>query len=299
MEKKEKPLITIVDFLAGGLAGMAQVIVGQPFDIVKTRLQISTQKASVLEIAKNIANKEGLLAFYKGTLTPLLGISFAVANQIAGYELAKRYIAKKVGGDSNLTPIHLMLAGCFGGLFLSVLLSPIELFRIKMQILPGTGIAYKSSVDAGIQIYKTQGLRGVFCGYSATAVREILGSGVWLGTYESLLRTQLHHYNNNRKNMPSWKVALCGSSAGIAMWLAVYPADVIKSKIQGSDFNNTQYKTLFGSAKLIIQQKGFTGLYVGLGPAVFRTVFTSGGNFIVLEKIYNFFEKRNDNKAKL
>lgn len=36
-KKNKRPMITINDFIAGGAGGVAQVLVGQPFDIVKVR----------------------------------------------------------------------------------------------------------------------------------------------------------------------------------------------------------------------------------------------------------------------
>lgn len=48
-------------------------------DIVKVRLQTTTQYKSALECATQIFKKEGPAAFYKGTLTPLIGIGACVS----------------------------------------------------------------------------------------------------------------------------------------------------------------------------------------------------------------------------
>jgi len=52
---------------------------GQPFDIVKVRLQTSTAYPNALSAAASIWKNEGSVAFYKGTLTPLLGIGACVS----------------------------------------------------------------------------------------------------------------------------------------------------------------------------------------------------------------------------
>lgn len=287
--EQHKPLITINDFIAGGCAGITQVLIGQPLDIIKVRLQTSLTKMSSIEVAKQIYHNEGPLAFYKGTISPLVGMSFAVANQLAGYEMAKRYIAKKIGGDDKLTTKHLVIAGSVGGFFYSLIVSPMELFRIKMQVKGE--ISYNSSVDAAVKIYKSQGLRGVFFGYNSTAVREIIGSGVWLGVYESCVRTQLSKHNNNRKEIPMWKIVLCGSIGGVAMWSTVFPADIIKSRIQGSNFLTTKYKSFLGTGKIIIQENGFGGLYRGIAPCLARSFIVSGANFYVYENVYLILDK--------
>jgi solute carrier family 25 carnitine/acylcarnitine transporter 20/29 len=48
-------------------------------DIVKVRLQTTTQYSSAVDCASKILKNEGPLAFYKGTLTPLIGIGACVS----------------------------------------------------------------------------------------------------------------------------------------------------------------------------------------------------------------------------
>lgn len=53
------------DLFAGSMGGAMQVIVGQPFDIVKVRMQ-KNPNLSMGECIKAIMGKEGPFAFYKG-----------------------------------------------------------------------------------------------------------------------------------------------------------------------------------------------------------------------------------------
>jgi hypothetical protein len=62
----------VKDLFAGAVGGVAQVLIGQPFDIVKVRLQTTQQYTGALDAATQIYKNEGALAFYKGTLTPLI-----------------------------------------------------------------------------------------------------------------------------------------------------------------------------------------------------------------------------------
>ncbi|KAF3357662.1 hypothetical protein VdG1_05765 [Verticillium dahliae VDG1] len=80
-------LQTAKDLFSGAAGGITQVLVGQPFDIVKVRLQTSTAHTSALEAATAIYRNEGPLAFYKGTLTPLVGIGACTD----GFGPAQRY----------------------------------------------------------------------------------------------------------------------------------------------------------------------------------------------------------------
>lgn len=59
------------DIISGFVSGWCQVIIMQPFEIVKVRLQ--TQSATnpyyngMVDAFKKIAKEEGLKSFYKGT----------------------------------------------------------------------------------------------------------------------------------------------------------------------------------------------------------------------------------------
>ena len=52
-----RPMITINDLIAGGAGGIIQVIVGQPFDIVKVRQQTGIVQNSYTKIIKEIIAK--------------------------------------------------------------------------------------------------------------------------------------------------------------------------------------------------------------------------------------------------
>lgn len=56
---------TVKDLIAGAAGGVTQVMVGQPFDIVKVRMQTQTQATNALDVASRIWREEGPLAFYK------------------------------------------------------------------------------------------------------------------------------------------------------------------------------------------------------------------------------------------
>jgi solute carrier family 25 carnitine/acylcarnitine transporter 20/29 len=70
---------TVKDLTAGTVGGIAQVLVGQPFDIVKVRMQTASKGTyrGMLHCAGGILTKEGPLAFYKVShaIEPLISIT--------------------------------------------------------------------------------------------------------------------------------------------------------------------------------------------------------------------------------
>ncbi len=61
------------EILAATTAAFANIAVGQPFDIVKVRIQSSTQHIKAREVVGRIIKNEGMAAFYKGSTSPLYG----------------------------------------------------------------------------------------------------------------------------------------------------------------------------------------------------------------------------------
>jgi solute carrier family 25 carnitine/acylcarnitine transporter 20/29 len=70
---QKKGTSTSASLISGSMGGMAQVLVGQPLDTIKTRAQtaIPGQFKGPLDIATQTIKKEGFFALYKGESTLL------------------------------------------------------------------------------------------------------------------------------------------------------------------------------------------------------------------------------------
>ncbi|GMG54708.1 unnamed protein product [Ambrosiozyma monospora] len=95
------PNRALKDIIAGTMGGIAQVLVGQPFDTTKVRLQSAKpgQFNGPLDVISQLIKNEGPLAFYKGTLTPLVGVGVVISIQFGVNEYMKRFFNEKNGGE--------------------------------------------------------------------------------------------------------------------------------------------------------------------------------------------------------
>ncbi|KAB8071337.1 mitochondrial carrier domain-containing protein [Aspergillus leporis] len=284
-EKSDGALRTIKDLGAGAAGGIAQVLL----DIVKVRLQTTTQYANALDCASKILKNEGPSAFYKGTLTPLIGIGACVSVQFGAFHEARRRLEelnKKKYADSSLSYGQYYMAGGFAGLTNSVLSGPIEHIRIRMQTQPhGAGRLYNGPIDC-IRKLSAQGgvLRGLYRGQNVTYLREIQAYGMWFLTFEILMNLDAKRNNIKREDISSLKVATYGGLAGEALWLSSYPFDVVKSKMQCDGFGaQQQFKSMTDCFKKTYAAEGFAGFWKGLGPTLLRAMPVSAGTFAVVE----------------
>ena len=167
-----------IEFFCGCMSGWAQVITMQPFEIIKVRLANQSLRNPVYngitDCFRQIYYREGVSAFYKGTLSPLLGIGAQVALQFGTNELVKKMMMK-LNVDENcdttrLLPLELiLLSGIITGIPSSFVITPVDHTRIKMQGLNLN--KYKGSVHAGIEIYRKYGLNGLYQGFYPTILR--------------------------------------------------------------------------------------------------------------------------------
>ncbi|KAH0439443.1 mitochondrial carrier protein [Colletotrichum camelliae] len=282
-------LQTAKDLFAGAAGGIAQVILGQPFDIVKVRLQTSTTSTTAVNAATQIYKNEGPLAFYKGTLTPLLGIGACVSIQFGAFHQARRYFeaanSAKVGSPA-LSYGQYYASGAFAGVANSVISGPIEHVRIRLQTQPhGAARLYSGPVDCVRKLSSHGGvLKGLYRGEAVTIWREAQAYGVWFLAFEWMMNADAARNKVDRKDIPSYKVAWYGGLAGEALWLGSYPFDVIKSKMQTDGFGAEQrYKTMRDCFAQTYRGEGLRGFWRGIVPTLLRAMPVSAGTFAVVE----------------
>ncbi|KAI9804128.1 MAG: hypothetical protein M1825_001530 [Sarcosagium campestre] len=293
---------TFKDLFAGAAGGVAQVLLGQPFDIVKVRLQTTNHYSNALDCATKIWKNEGPLAFYKGTLTPLIGIGACVSVQFGAFHAARRRFevhnastrssstssassASASQAASSLTYTQYYLSGAIAGLSNTILSSPIEHIRIRLQTQPHTASTrlYAGPLDCIRKLAGTHGLaHGLYRGTAVTLLREAQAYGTWFLTFEWLMAADVARNNIQRKDVPTWKVAAYGGLAGEALWISSYPFDVVKSKMQSDGFGDqARYAGMRDCFRKTWAHEGARGFWKGIGPTLLRAMPVSAGTFAV------------------
>jgi solute carrier family 25 carnitine/acylcarnitine transporter 20/29 len=85
-----------IEFLAGWVGGVGQVLSAQPFDIIKIRLQTQDSAKpkykNMVDCFKKIMAEEGPMTFYKGTASPLVGVGSICATQFMAYQECRKFL---------------------------------------------------------------------------------------------------------------------------------------------------------------------------------------------------------------
>lgn len=299
--------LPITDLVAGSLAGAAQVIIGQPLDTVKVRSQIAPPGAfsGPMQVLTTTVKQEGILALYKGMASPLAGIAAQNALLFTAFQAAKRFISPET---QRLSTGQVAAAGAIAGGINSILSSPVEMFKIRMQ---AQITSPSSPVDAGnakklsqvaSEVYSQFGVKtGVMRGFWVTVMREVPAyAGFYTGfeVSKSVLRSKLPSSSTQGgTTLPIWALMASGSIGGICNWLACYPLDVIKSRIQLSDkplargFGGVLgLKYVSEEAKSIASKEGLRAFTVGLSPTLLRAIPAAAATFTTFELVKTALE---------
>ncbi|KAH3667232.1 hypothetical protein OGAPHI_002881 [Ogataea philodendri] len=272
---------------AGFVGGGVQVLVGQPFDLVKVRVQTGQYSSPVAALVDTFKN-EGLRAFYKGTLAPLVGVGACVSIQFYGFHEAKRQLLKANPSQKELNLKQYYIAGAFAGIVNAPITAPVEQIRILLQVQKDQHRLYTGPKDAISKIYGQSGLfKGIYRGSLITLLRETQAYGVWFLTYEFLIQACTRIQKIERKDVSTIQLLLCGAAAGDALWLSSYPLDVVKSRLQSDGFgDHSKYDgSTLRVAKVIIREEGFKGFWRGIGPTLLRAIPCSAATFTTVEYV--------------
>ncbi|PWN37173.1 putative YMC1-protein of the mitochondrial carrier family [Meira miltonrushii] len=275
------------DVLSGTAGGITQVLVGQPFDIVKVRLQTAVPGTytGIGDCAGQIWKKYGFRGFYSGTLTPLLGVGACVSIQFgvvgAGKRLFQQKQDERYGKGTRLTNGQLYTSGALAGIANSFVAGPVEHIRIRLQAQQER--VFTGPLDCARKITAQSGITGLFRGMTATIIREGHGAGIYFLTYEYLVQRTLN--GRPREELSNVMAMLFGASAGVALWLSAYPIDVVKSRMQTDAIipSKRAYPSTLHCIRSIWQTAGLQGFLRGLTPTLVRAPFANAATFVAYE----------------
>lgn len=272
----------VKDLLGGTVGGIAQVLVGQPFDTVKVRLQ-SAPEGTYLgagDVIKKLVSTEGPKGFYKGTLTPLVGVGACVSVQFSVNEYMKRYYNQKLNGAPLLLG-QFFNCGAAAGFANGFLTGPIEHIRIRLQTQVGNEFA--GPINCAKKLYQAAGIAGIYKGLGPTLVRELIGLGMYFATYEALVNRETALYKVERADIPAWKLCAFGGLSGYVLWMSIYPVDVIKSKMQTDSIASPKFRNSMQVLRTVWATTGIRGFYKGFVPTILRAAPANGATFAAFE----------------
>lgn len=306
MKRTAATVDAMEDIVFGSLAGIAGKFIEYPFDTVKVRLQsqpnhLPLRYTGPLECFRQSIRADGILGLYRGISAPLVGAALDVGSLFFFERVAQRglFAAGLYKPEDKLPLSALFFTGAVAGAFTSLVLTPIELVKCRIQVptvslTDGTINRAPKPIEIIRQIYRHGGLLGFWHGQFGTLIRETGGSAAWFGGKQTV--TEMFRHVNKSKSDPSdaleplplWQQAIAGAAAGVSYNFSTYPADTIKSRMQCASPNSAS-QTFWQEGIALWKQHGLRGMYRGCGITLVRSAPSSAFIFILYDAMKREF----------
>ncbi|CAB3224372.1 unnamed protein product [Arctia plantaginis] len=273
-------------FLAGSFSGTFSTILFQPLDLVKTRLQNSSQhvvaaavnsriQPGMITIFSNIIRQEHIIGLWRGMVpsiarcVPGVGIYFSSLHWLK---------AKSGKTTADLGAFEAMMLGVVARTMSGVALIPITVIKTRYE----SGVYKYNSLGGALKaIYRAEGLRGLSCGLGPTLARDAPFSGLYLMFYTQSKQSIPKEWMQT-PSAASMVHFSCGIVAGIAASLATNPADVLKTNMQ---LYPDKFPNAYNAAVYVHQKYGIKGYFKGAVPRMLRRTLMAAMAWTVFEEI--------------
>ncbi|KAJ8285751.1 hypothetical protein GJAV_G00030520 [Gymnothorax javanicus] len=181
----------VVDrFVAGSLAGVIAQSSIYPMEVLKTRLALrkTGQYSGIADCAKQILQKEGLGAFYKGYVPNMLGIIPYAGIDLAVYETLKNTWLQRYATDSADPGVFVLLAcGTISSTCGQLASYPLALVRTRMQAQATLGSGSHMTMSGLFKhIIRTEGASGLYRGLAPNFMKVIPAVSISYVVYEHM-----------------------------------------------------------------------------------------------------------------
>mmetsp|Transcript_941 Transcript_941/g.1539 ORF Transcript_941/g.1539 Transcript_941/m.1539 type:complete len:283 (-) Transcript_941:61-909(-) len=276
---------SFVDSFAGIIGGVVGIIVGQPFDTIKARLQVDVLKQykSSFECATKTISQEGAFSLFKGVTPPCISVAIVNGVCFGTYSVVCNVLQKP--DESQLSIAEVTLAGSIGGAVECLIVSPLEYAKLKIQLShEPLRVTRQPSIGPFRflqQRWRERGVRGVYRGLAMFAARDVPTFGVYFGSYELCVRAmRARHWHEQSATF------LAGGVAGVASWFLCYPMDALKSRFQADE--RLTYARVWREAR----RAGVPALFRGCSITLVRAFLVNGVTFGVYEALIARLNRR-------
>jgi hypothetical protein len=233
------------------IASIAESIVMQPLDTIKVLRQSNQPLPTTFR------------SYYKG-FTPFISqMSVKYFLRFSSFELLK-------SKDNNF--YHNFSAGIVSGFTESLFITPFELIKTNLQTTKNN-----SPFTVAKDIYKTNGIKGLYRGFTTTFFRQGINQAFNFSVYNKIKDNLM--IKDEKPNI--FKIAFSSLISSSIGPILNNPFDVVKTRYMNPKYKYDSLKMAFSD---IVKNDGYSYLFKGLGLRLFRV---SGGQVIIFITIEN------------
>lgn len=166
--------------------------------------------------------------------------------------------------------------GAMAGMFATVCIQPIDMVKVRIQLLAGTAEAAGPMTIAS-NMMKNEGFGAFYTGLTAGLTRQVIYTGARLGLFDKFTGA----VKEPGKPLSFAMNSVCALSAGGIAAIIGNPADLALIRMQADSMlpaaERMGYTNVFTTMGKIVGQSGAGGLLAGCGPTATRAMALNFG----------------------
>jgi len=288
--EKGGPLSFFIDFTMGGVSAAVSKTAAAPIERVKLLIQnqdemlksgrLATPYKGISDCFVRVIREEGFVSLWRGNLAnviryfPTQALNFAFKDQFKrmfGYSQAKDGYWKWFAGN--------LASGAAAGACSLTFVYSLDYARTRLANDAKSskkGASSERQFNGLIDVYrktlKTDGIAGLYRGFTISVVGIVVYRGLYFGLYDSLKPIVL------RGDMKDSFVGsfFLGWGITIGAGLASYPIDTIRRRMMMTSGEAVKYKSSLHAFNEIVKKEGVKSLFKGAGANILRAIAGAG-----------------------
>lgn len=247
-----------------------------PIDTTKTRLQIqegrNVRYNGMFDCGVKIYKQEGIRSLYSGIAPAILRQSVYGTLKFGIYYSLKNIIVSHIyDGDTSQENMYVNVScAALAGAFSSAIANPTDVLKVRMQIQGRSTKNVMPMYKCFYEIYRCEGIRGLYRGVSPTSQRAMTIAAVELPVYDFCKQNMMESIGDHPVNH-----FISSFFASLLAAIASCPIDVIRTRLMNQRKIINSYGTTsvaqstayfansFECLSSILRNEGFMALYKG------------------------------------
>jgi len=280
---EKKKLGFFENFMLSGVAAAVSKTAAAPIERVKLLVQnqdemikqgrLDKPYSGIVDCVSRTAKTEGILPFWRGNLAnvlryfPTQALNFAFKDTIKSIFKTPKDAPQYMKFGTNI------LSGGFAGSLSLMFVYSLDYARTRLANdakVKGKERQFNGLIDVYRKTLKSDGIQGLYRGFTISCVGIFIYRGMYFGLYDSLKPILL---GEDASVLLSF---LLGWGVTITAGLMSYPIDTVRRRMMMTSGAAVKYKNSLDCGMQVIKNEGFMSLMKGAGANVLRGVAGAG-----------------------
>jgi len=273
----------VENFMLAGVAAGVSKTAAAPIERVKLLVQNQAEMIKqgkldrpyngVIDCTKRVLQTEGVYPFWRGNLANVIRYFPTQALNFAFKDTIKAMFATPKDASNGRKFATNIASGGFAGTMSLLFVYSLDYARTRLaNDSKGKGgeRQFNGLIDVYVKTLKTDGIQGLYRGFTISAVGIFIYRGMYFGLYDTLRPIVLS------KDASTFLTFLLGWGVTVTAGLMSYPIDTIRRRMMMTSGTAVKYKGSIDCGMQILKNEGFMSMMKGAGANVLRGVAGAG-----------------------